>query len=340
VEPDYPAAKAGLKVGDRILAVDGKPVVKFGGMTDSVTWRIVRSEGATIPITVERNGKVLELESGYIKETTKAWQRKSLRQIGVEPAYTPIIGLVITNGPAADAGLRRGDEIHAVDGVKLHHPASLGEFITNRPNAIAPITLSVVRDNKPFEVTLTPEIPLNPPEKRPQPMIGIQWDTSGGKMALSYPGVMEQVDASVKAMINTFGALFSRKSDIGAQHLSGAVKIMNIYYVLFKSEQGWRLALWFSVIMNVNLAILNLLPIPVLDGGHIVLALIESVRRKPVSVRILQAVQTACAVIIIAYMVWIAFYDVQELGWKRGAKNTTQFAPQPPANTPPPVTPK
>jgi regulator of sigma E protease len=98
---------------------------------------------------------------------------------------------------------------------------------------------------------------------------------------------------------------------------------------LFKSEQGWRQAIWFSVIMNVNLAILNLLPIPVLDGGHIMLALIERIRRRPVNVRILQAIQTTCAVVIIGYMVYIAFFDVQELPWKRNKeKPRIEFAPQ------------
>ena len=78
-------------------------------------------------------------------------------------------------------------------------------------------------------------------------------------------------------------------------------------------ERGWQLALWFSVILNVNLAILNMLPIPVLDGGHIVLALIESVRRKPVNMRLLEIVQTSCAVLIIGYMLYVTFFDVQDL---------------------------
>jgi regulator of sigma E protease len=63
----------------------------------------------------------------------------------------------------------------------------------------------------------------------------------------------------------------------------------------------------------VNLAILNLLPIPVLDGGHIVLALIESVRRKPVNMRVLEFVQTACAVLIIGYMAYVSFFDIGDL---------------------------
>jgi regulator of sigma E protease len=94
--------------------------------------------------------------------------------------------------------------------------------------------------------------------------------------------------------------------------------MLRIYYVMFESHEGWRLALWFSVVLNVNLALLNLLPIPVLDGGHIVLAIIESIRRRPVSMRVLEVIQTGCAVLIIGFMVYIAFFDVQDLfGGKR-----------------------
>jgi regulator of sigma E protease len=92
--------------------------------------------------------------------------------------------------------------------------------------------------------------------------------------------------------------------------MSGPVGIGRIYYLLFQSDRGWQLALWFSVVLNVNLAILNMLPIPVLDGGHIVLAVIEGVRKKPVNMRILEWVQTACATLIIGYMLYISFFDI------------------------------
>jgi len=133
-------------------------------------------------------------------------------------------------------------------------------------------------------------------------------------------------------MVDTFEALFASKSDIKPQHLGGAVKIMDVYYRLFDSEQGWRLAIWFSVLMNVNLALLNLLPIPVLDGGHILLAIIEGIRRRPISMRLINAIQTTCAVLLIGFMVYLAFYDVQELPWKRSKEKLPElkFAPKPP----------
>jgi regulator of sigma E protease len=129
-------------------------------------------------------------------------------------------------------------------------------------------------------------------------------------------------------MVSTFGALFSQKSGIKAHHLSGPVGIMRIYYLLFQSEHGWRLAIWFSVVFNVNLALLNLLPIPVLDGGHILLALIEGIRRKAMNVKILQAVQTGCAVVIIGYMLYITFFDVSALTDRGKEPPPPQFAPK------------
>src|SRR5207249_7279922 len=99
VDKDSPAEKSGLRPGDKILEVDGKPVMKWGGMGPSVMWRIVRSEGATIPIKFERDGQVLMTEAMPVKQKTKAWQRASLRQLLIDPAHTPIINLVATNSP-------------------------------------------------------------------------------------------------------------------------------------------------------------------------------------------------------------------------------------------------
>jgi len=331
VEKDSPAEKAGLRPGDRILEVDNKPVTKFGGMGDSVSWRIVRSEGATVQVKVERDGKVLEFFPTPVKDPTKAWERKSLRQIKIDPAKSAIIAVVLPGSPAARAGLKPRDEIVAVGGAKLNHYAEISEYIESHPNE--EVKFLVGRKASQFEVSLRPEKPVDPPNEKA--VVGIWWDANG-KMTLTYPGALEQVRASVNAMAETFGALFARKSDIKPQHLGGAVKIMDVYYRLFSSEQGWRLALWFSVLMNVNLALLNMLPIPVLDGGHILLCLLEAIRRKPISHRAANIIQTSCAVALIAFMLYIAFFDVQELPWKRGKEKSPtelKFAPkEPPKN--------
>jgi regulator of sigma E protease len=329
VDPDGPAAAAGLKPGDRILEVDGKRVSKFGGMGDSVVWRVVRSEGKTVPVKVQREGQVLVLHPEPKKEKTSRWQRQGLRQILIEPAQSSIIGRVETNSPALLAGLKPGDEIIELNGRKPLHYAEVSQFIEQ--HGTEPLTFRVQRQAEIFAVTVRPEFPLQPTNDRPR--LGIEW-SYGGKLALVRPAPVEQVVASVDAMVKTFDALFSRKSDIKPQHLGGAIKIINIYYLLFKSEQGWRLVIWFSVLMNVNLALLNLLPIPVLDGGHITLALAEAAFRRPVSARVLQYIQTTCAVLLIGFMLYIAFYDVQDLREKRQSSRII-FAPKTPATSVP-----
>jgi regulator of sigma E protease len=326
VEKDGPADKAGLLPGDRILEIDGQRVTKFSGMGDSVMWRIVTSTGDTVPIKVERDGKVMTFNPAPAKDETKFWQRKSLRAIKVFPAQSSIIAEIKPNSPASTAGLKRGDLVLSVNGMTLHHFAAVGEYIDEHPNT--PLTLLIERGNEQKSLTLTPEKPISPPGEKPR--VGILWDANG-KTTLAHPGAFEQVDASVNAMFETFGALFARKGDIKPQHLGGAVKIMDLYYRLFSSEQGWRLAIWFSVLMNVNLAVLNMLPIPVLDGGHILLAVIEGIRRKPMSARVISVVQTCCAVALIFFMLYIAFYDVQDLPWKRVKEKPVEFAPKSPA---------
>jgi regulator of sigma E protease len=270
---------------------------------------------------------VLTVQTTPVKEPTKAWQRKSLRQIKVAPAQAAIVAEVVPDGPAARAGLKPGDHVVSVNGERLHHYIGLADYIKKHPGQ--PLTLSYERQGRASEVTVRPEVPVSPPEDRPR--VGIVWDPVG-HYVLVYPGVGEQVLASIDAMISTFAAIFSPKSDIKPQHLGGAVKILSIYYMIFESEQGWRLALWFSVLLNVNLAVLNLLPLPVLDGGHIVVALLEWVRRRPFKATTIRFVYTSFFALLVGYMLNITFFDVQELPWKRSREKEpppVKFAPRP-----------
>ena len=124
-----------------------------------------------------------------------------------------------------------------------------------------------------------------------------------------------------------WSALFAPHSNIGASQLSGPIGIMNILFAVLSSENGWRIALWFAVLINVNLAMLNLFPLPVLDGGHIALSILEWIRRRPLSMSILEPLQTACALVLIGYMAFITFFDVQDSGkmaWNRGRRNPSR----------------
>ena len=322
--PDSPAQKAGLIPGDKILSVDGKPVRRFVGMSDSVTWDVVSSEGDKIAVKFQRDGKVQTVWVEPYKAETPGWRRKSVRQLLIYPAETPIIAKVERNTPAAAAGLRAGDIIRGFNQTPIYNPIALLEYINKHPKD--ELILHIERGGAKLDIPVKPT-PL-PTGDQMKPRIGIEWDTAG-IVSIQHPSPIEQVYNSVASTLKTIGAVASPKSDVKLQHLSGPVGIWNIYLRLFEAESGWKLALWFSVILNVNLAILNMLPIPVLDGGHIVLALIESIRRKPVNMRVLEVVQTSCAVVIIGYMLYITFFDVQDLPFVR--KKLDQLEAQSPA---------
>jgi len=322
VQKDSSAAKAGLQPGDKILEVDGRPVTRFFGMNDSVVWNVVRSENASIPFKIERSGKSMTIDVVPMIAETSGWRRKSTRQVGIQPAVTPLVDGVEKDSPAEKAGVKKDDVVTAVNGTPIYNALSLVDEIEKHPTD--ELTLDVRRGSEKLSLKMRP-MPMES-QGVTKARIGIQWET-GGQLSLSHPDPVEQVYNSITSTLQTIGAVASPKSDVKLQHMSGPVMIVRIYYMLFEGDNGWKLALWFSVILNVNLAILNMLPIPVLDGGHIVLALIEGVRRKPVNMKILEWVQTACATLIIGYMLYISFFDIGDLFGKGDRKTPAKQAP-------------
>jgi regulator of sigma E protease len=321
VFPDSPAEKAGLKPGDRLLLVDGHPVHRFQGMDDTaITWNIVRSEGSEIPITLEREGKVLSVSVTPVREERGFLQRKGLRQILILPEETPTIARVFPKSPAAGAGLQPGDQVLSVDGERLLSPIALNDYMIKHPGKS--LSLEVAREGRSRSVEIVPEVPVS----ETVPRIGLQWDLAG-TMSIVHPNPLEQILASVRAMTSTVAAMLSPRSDIKPQHLSGPVGIMRLYYLLFQSPYGWRLALWFSVLFNVNVALLNLMPIPVLDGGHILLSLAEWVRGRPLNLRVLEALQVIFATLIVGFILYVTFFDVQDLPWRGGGKGPEMHFP-------------
>lgn len=304
VKEGGPADKAGIRVGDVIIAVDGQPVKHFVSGTDSVKWRIVRSEGDTIAFTVKREGQELTIPTGWIKREASNWRRPALREVQIGPRLAPGVGFVVRGGLADKAGFQSGDLITAVNGQPIFNLDEIGPLVdANRGNSLA---VTVERNGQDVALSL----PIPPATPEPHPVnFGIDW----GRTILVYPDPVSQVKDAATSIFRMVGALFSPKSDVKAAHFSGPVGIMRLYYQIFENENGWRIALAFSVLINVNLALVNLLPFPVLDGGHITLAIIEGIRRKPINVRVLEFVQTACALALIGFMLYLTFYDVGDI---------------------------
>jgi regulator of sigma E protease len=322
VDPAGPAWQAGLRPGDTILEVDGHPVENFSPTSaNSVKWRIVTSTGTNLAIKYLRDGKEAMAYAVATNLPTKWYERRALRQISVSYAEKSVIGEIASNSPAALAGLKAGDEIMAMNDQKIFSPLTIffaEEALTNKPNV--PVVFTIQRGKEQFDRTLLAAKPLQPTNSGP--LFGITAWQGDTNVSLVYPGPLEQIRTSAGLIFNTFGALFAHKSEIGVQQLGGVVMIARVYYNLFQSENGWRQVLWFSVLLNVNLALLNILPLPVLDGGHIVLSLIEAVRRRPVNASFLNFIQTGFAALLIMFMVYITFFDAGD--WLRSARDNRE----------------
>jgi regulator of sigma E protease len=297
VEPGSAAAEAGLKPNDQIIAVDGQKIYYPQGITE---WE-QQHPGQLIPLTVLRNNERLQI---------------SLR------ASRPIINSVIRNSPAEVAGIRAGDRIIALNDEQIYDWGTVVKHVEQSPGQA--LTLTVQQGEKQLKARILPQTP----DGQKQAMLGIYssdssngitWD-AGGRMTITHTPPLEQISAGVQTLTNTVGALLSPQSDIKLQHMSGPIMIMRTYYILFQSDFGWQLALWFSVVFNINLAVINLLPIPVLDGGHILLAILEAIRRRPLNLKLLEILQGACAILLIGFMLYVSFYDVQDLPWNSSQK--------------------
>jgi regulator of sigma E protease len=321
--PDSPAQKAGLRVGDKITEINGVPVNGFAGSLDSITERIILSRGQQITYTVERPGETqpVVLTSGFETEKSRWFQRRGLRQVGIEPSGPAVIDKVSVNSPAAEAKLAKGDQVLTIDGHKLYSLAQFSQYL--RDQKWQSVRLGIQRaGGGTREVELTPKQPLKPAGC--DPMVGIQWDSNGQvDIRIVHPEPLQQVKDSLRMMWITISSVVARDSNIGVDHLSGPVGIAKMQYRLLQMDDGWRRILAFMVLFNVNLAVLNMLPFPVLDGGHITLAILEKICGRPVKAKPLEILQTFCALLLISLMLFVTSKDIGN-DFGRGAQKSEE----------------
>lgn len=305
-----PAEKAGILPGDEIIAINGEAVNGFAGSLESITERVILSSGDKIEFTVKRPGveEPLKLISEFEIPESKWFQRSGLRQVGLAPAGKALIGGVIKGSPAEKAGLAKGDVIISVDGKQLFSDIQLAQYLKAKDNKT--VSLGVKKaGGEEVVVEVTPEVPLKPEGR--DPMIGVAWDQTGDvDVRIVHPNPFQQVADSVRMMYVTVTKVADPKSSIGVDQLSGPIGIGKMIYQLLLTENGWRRIIGFMVLLNVNLAIFNMLPFPVLDGGHITLAVLEKIAGKPVRTKVLEVIQTVCAFIIFSLFLYITSKDL------------------------------
>ncbi len=320
VEKDSPADKAGLKAGDKIIEVNGKVVHGFGGSLDSISESIILSRGNEIRYKVERPGETqpLTLTSGFETDDSNffkrliTFKRSELRNIGIDNAGPTIIGSVAPKSPAARAGLAVGDQILSVDGIHLHSFRQFSKYVGDKGEATIKLVVKSPKQ-EPREVELKPLRPIKPVNSKP--MIGIGFDSSSEvDVRIVNPEPLQQVKDSLHMMWITITGVIAKDSSIGVDHLSGPVGIANMQFQLLQMDDGWRRILAFMVLFNVNLAVLNMMPFPVLDGGHITLAILERIAGRPVKAKPLEILQTICALMLISLMLFVTTKDFGGIG--------------------------
>jgi len=316
VEPGSPAAKAGVLPGDRILAIDGQRPDRWAGRPGAVVESILLGTDREILLEVDRNNH--EIVTVHLTPE-RDQEMEGLRKLGFEmyPAQTAVVNKVIESGPARRAGIRQGDIIRFVNGTKVWNPAAVKAAVDSGREYL---DLGIEdAQGKTRTVRIRPEKAMNRQER----MIGVVWKPN--EIQITHPNPIEQIGSAAGMVFRTLNALVSPASSVGVKHLSGPLGIFERLVSLLQTDP--RLVIYFSVILNVNLAVLNLLPIPVLDGGHIMFSLIEAFRGRQMRAKTIERIQTAFVILLAGFFVLVTYHDSMRL--KKRMQRSTETSELP-----------
>ena len=301
VEPDSAEARMGIREGDRIVRVDGKTVKRW----QDVQRFTVLARSQSIPIEIARGESV----SNYVLTATVN-PTFGLKLLNLDPKDHPVIMDLSSGGAAQEAGLAVNDQFVSFGGVPVVGQAQLVDLIRARKDQ--PARVEVQRGPQRLAFTVTPRID-------PATGVGRIGVTISPSRVLTYqlqrpgPTPWEQISGVVIQMGELVGALaHSKETGVSAKDMSGPVGIFGKLAADVNADI--RLALSFLVMLNINLAIINLLPIPVLDGGHITMALYELITRRRVAPRFQEIATSAFAVVLLSFMAYVSFFDVVKRG--------------------------
>ena len=327
VDPKSDEAKLGIKEGDRVVALEGKPVKTW----QDVNMGTILALTNTLQVTFDRAGQ--QFTHPLKAEVSETFGLKILK---LNPKDHPVLIGIKPDGPAAKAGLQTGDEVVNFAGVPVVAREQFIELVRKRPGQATPIEVKRAGQIMPF--TVTPAADPTEGVGRIQVEVG---SNSKQVFEVMRPGPLPWVQVAnvFDQMVSTLKALvYSKQTGVKAKDLSGPVGIISGLAIQVNTD--YRLALSFLVLLNINLAVLNMLPIPVLDGGHIAMAILEKLRGKPLSVRFVELTTSAFAILLISFMAYVTFFDVKRFPLFKAMMNAdtkVEQATNAPASTPPPA---
>lgn len=293
VTPDSPAAVAGLQSGDEILAVDGEKVGDWEAINYALIDRM--GESGTLTITARPSGstagqtdRVLQLNQFLSGRAVDPF-----RELGFtpwQPVLEPVIGEVVAGSAGERQGLKAGDRILAVDGRPVGTWQDFVDVVRVRPDLV--LTAEILRGEERLQLTLTPAA-----EKDDQGVVrgrlGIVLKEQPYEIPAAYRQArqMGPIEAGVAAIRKTGKLIVFTLESMGkmlqglisVDNLSGPITIAKVAGQ--SASLGWEALLGFMALLSVSLGVLNLLPIPVLDGGHLVYHAIEGITGRPLSER-------------------------------------------------------
>jgi regulator of sigma E protease len=286
--PGSPAEKAGLKKDDVVLKVNA---VEISGH-DEFFDKINESAGKPLVLTVNRQGKIFDVgDIAAVEEPSAAFYRIGVRY----DSKLPVLISEVVPGSAADkGGICKNDVIQKINGKVLTTPETF--FNQIQQSRGSEMEFSVLRGEQVLSIRFAPGLVRNY-------TIGVQ------QVFYSHPNPFQQFADVIDMTYKSLRGMVSRKSTIKPRHMSGPLGIVS---VIGKAVYRGNIvqALNLIVMITFSLALINLFPLPVLDGGHIVLSAIEGIRGKPLPEALVKPIFMICAVLLIGLMVFVTFYDI------------------------------
>lgn len=309
VQEDSPARAAGIQSGDRIIAVNGIPVRHW----DELASKVLKSNGQPLALSVQRGGQELSFQVRPVmtKGRTIFGEEADAWDLGIGPFVPAKVGEVLPGSPAARAEVKSGDVIVAFNGKPILSWDELAKSIHKHPNQ--KIALTVDRGGRRFDIEVVPELvkarnPLG--EEVEEGRIGIGF-AQPGEFVRSNPvralgqGVIRTYEVSALTVVSFWKLI---RGTIPRNQIGGPIQI--VVSAGEQAKQGLLYLANFTAFISINLAILNLLPVPMLDGGHLFFFVIEVARGRPMSLRKREIAQQLGLFLLILLMVFAFYNDI------------------------------